>query len=74
MLNKILLYEKVVCVFEPSKWFVIEEGPEKGRKKFDGIEAEESVLLKLQDNEDKLLSKFGTGSAAAYMSLEELNL
>lgn len=64
---------KVVCEFQPSKWHIVEEGPEKGRKYFEGSEAPEEMLSKLQRVEEKLLKKFGRGSAVAYISLSELN-
>lgn len=30
---------KIVCVFGPSTWGIIEEGSDKGRKHFEGIKA-----------------------------------
>lgn len=63
---------KVVCTFVPSKWEIIEEGAEKGRKRFEGVEAPNEVLFKLQKREEKVLKKFGRGSAVAYISLSEL--
>lgn len=64
--------KKVVCVFKPIKWSVIEEGPEKGRKCFKGTEAANEVLLQLQAKEEQLIKKFGSGSAIAYASSSEL--
>jgi len=65
---------KVVCAFQPSKWEVIEEGMDKGRKRFDGIEAPAEILTKLQRAEEQVLKKFGSGSAVAYISLAELDI
>lgn len=64
---------KVVCVFEPSKWGELEDGIEKGRKYFEGIEASREILSKLQSLEEKLLKKFGSGSSVAYISLSEID-
>lgn len=64
---------KVVCAFQPSKWEIIEEGSEKGRKRFEGTEAPLEILKKLQKAEEKVMKKFGRGSAVAYISLSELN-
>jgi hypothetical protein len=63
---------KVVCAFVPTKWEIIEEGSEKGRKCFEGVEAPHELLLKLQNAEERVLKKFGRGSAVAYISLSEL--
>jgi hypothetical protein len=64
---------KIVCVFQPEEWEIIEEGPDKGRKRFAGTKASSEVLKKLQMVEDKVMRKFGSGNAIAYLSLEELD-
>ena len=64
---------KVVCAFQPSKWEIIEEGSEKGRKRFEGTEAPLEILKKLQKVEEKVLKKFGRGSAVAYITLTEID-
>ncbi|MDR7079553.1 hypothetical protein J2Y03_004611 [Neobacillus niacini] len=63
---------KVVCIFQPTNWSIISEGQEKGRKVFDGIEAPNNILLDLQESEELLLKKFGSGSPVAYVSLKEI--
>jgi len=64
--------QKVVCVFVPNEWHIIQDGPEKGRKCFAGIEASNEILSTMQTNEEQLIKKFGTGSAIAYASLSEV--
>lgn len=70
--------QKVVCVFEPQQWHVIEESEAKvpqdvGRMYFDGSEATDDILARLQKSEATLLKKFGSGAAIAYTSLDELD-
>ncbi|WP_202078862.1 hypothetical protein [Caldalkalibacillus salinus] len=64
---------KVVCAFQPTKWGIVEEGTEKNRKFFDGIEAPAEVLLRFQSSTEQIIKKFGTGSPVAYTSFEEIN-
>lgn len=64
--------KKVVCVYVPTEWHIIQDGPEKGRKFFVGTEASNNILIKLQTIEEQLLKKFGSGSAIAYVSLSEV--
>ncbi|WP_047154586.1 hypothetical protein [Aneurinibacillus tyrosinisolvens] len=63
---------KVVCAFRPLEWDVIKEGTETGRKRFNGIEAPNEILLKLQESESYLTKKFGSGQAVAYACLSEI--
>ncbi|WP_129727917.1 hypothetical protein [Ectobacillus funiculus] len=65
---------KVVGVYNPQQWYKIEKGPEKeiGRFYFDGIEAKNEILEKLNKIYDLLLSRFGRGSEKAYISVSEL--
>lgn len=63
---------KIVCLFQPSSWEIIEDGSEKGRKRFEGKEAPSEILTKLQKEQEQVLKKFGRGSAVAYISLVEL--
>ena len=64
---------KIVCLFVPTLWEIVEtEGKDKGRKRFEGKEGSEKILVSLQESEDKVLKKFGRGSAIAYISLSEL--
>ena len=64
--------KKVVCVFIPTEWHIIQDGPEKGRKYFIGVEASMEILLSMQTKDEQLLKKFGTGSAIAYASISEI--
>jgi hypothetical protein len=64
---------RIECVFIPEKWSVEEEGKDKGRLSFEGTEGPVSLLKKLQGQTDKLLKKFGSKSALAYLSLSELD-
>ena len=64
--------QKVVCVFVPTEWHIIQEGTEKGRKYFVGVEASNEILLNMKTKDEQLLKKFGTGSAIAYASISEL--
>lgn len=64
---------KVICIFEPERWFIIENGPEKGRKYFKGKESRKELLLKFKAVEEHLLKKIGSGSAIAYEFLSEIN-
>lgn len=64
--------KNVVAVFEPSKWFVVNEGPEEGRSYFEGKEAGREIQQRVEASSELLLSKFGTGAAIAYASLTDL--
>nr|WP_255688812.1 hypothetical protein [Pontibacillus sp. HN14] len=57
---------KVVCAFQPSKWYIVEESQESGRSFFDGSPVEENMLANLKQSQDLLVDKFGQGSAVAY--------
>jgi lauroyl/myristoyl acyltransferase len=59
---------KVVCAFQPSKCEIMEEGPEKGRKRFGCTEEPLEILKKITKGRRKVLKKFGQGSAVAYLS------
>lgn len=63
---------KVACVFQPTRWGVIEEGEEKGRKYFEGLEASVELLSKLQNAEKNLLGKFGSGNPVAYAFISDI--
>ena len=64
---------KVECLYKPISWSTVEEGKTKGRKYFEGAEGPEDLLLCLQNQEEQLMKKFGTGSAVAYIDLSEVN-
>jgi hypothetical protein len=64
---------KIVCLFEQIKWVFIKKGTERGRKRFEGKEASLDTLNNLQNAEEKVLKKFGSGSAVAYISLSEID-
>lgn len=64
--------KKVVCVYIPTEWHIIQDGPDKGRKYFVGSEGSNEILSSMQTKEKELLKKFGTGSAIAYASLSEV--
>lgn len=63
---------KIVCVFQPTKWGIIDEGTDKGRAFFDGVNASNNVLIELQNAEDQLLKKFGSGNPVAYATYAEI--
>lgn len=63
---------KIVCVFQPTRWGVIEEGQERGRKYFEGKEASEDLLSKLQCAEGNLFRKFGSGNPVAYAFISDI--
>ncbi|NMH72534.1 hypothetical protein HF078_05555 [Bacillus sp. RO2] len=65
---------KVECLFKPKKWGIVEAGTDKGRKFFEGEEGPSDLLLRLQNSEEQLLKKFGTGSPVAYIDLNELKV
>lgn len=60
---------RIVCAFKPSKWSVIENGQDKGRKSFEGMEVPYTVFSNF---EEILLSKFGRGNPVAYAYLSEI--
>lgn len=64
---------EAVCVFIPQRWHTVEVGPEKqiGKKYFEGIEAPNEILIKLNKGE-KLSSKFGRGQSIAYIPISEI--
>ncbi|MFC3749206.1 hypothetical protein [Paenibacillus sp. GCM10012306] len=64
---------KVVCVFEPTSWEVVEEGEYKGKLKFEGTDAGHEIFNKLQLAQGQLLKKFGRGNPVAYISLSEID-
>ena len=63
---------KIVCAFRPTKWDIIDDGRDKGRAFFDGLDAPKEVLIKLQNAEDQLLKKFGSGNPVAYAMYSEI--
>lgn len=63
---------KLECVFQPTKWDVVEEGEDKGRLFFEGVEAPLELLRKFQCYEDILFQKFGSGNPVAYATISEL--
>lgn len=64
---------KVVCAFTPTKWSIVEEGTETGRKYFEGTEATTELLTQFQHHEEKLLKKFGTGQSVAYAYMTDID-
>ena len=63
---------KVECLYKPIKWSTVEEGKRKGRKYFEGVEAPEELLICLQNQEEQLMKRFGSGSAVAYIDLNDI--
>ncbi|REJ07739.1 hypothetical protein [Halobacillus trueperi] len=64
---------EVVCGYQPTKWYQIEEGTESGRSFFEGSPIDEGMLNKMQSSNEILKNKFGTGSAIAYAYVSELH-
>lgn len=64
--------KKVVSVFEPVNWYIVKDGPEKGRSYFEGLEAGNEVYSLIHASKELLMNKFGSGAAIAYASLTDL--